>query len=110
MELKVPVRIVNNNKAKLTLLNCFLKNLTNSELEIVAAMLDMNLLELTSDNRSVLKNTLKMSTYNFNNYIKKLADKSIISFPKDSKVLTLNPRVKEFTIDNKITVEFQPYE
>ncbi len=110
MELKVPVRIVNNNKAKLTLLNCFLKNLTNSELEIVATMLDTGLLELTSENRSTLKTSLKMNVYNFNNYIKKLTDKGILFLPKDSKILVLHPKVKEFTTDNKITVEFQPYE
>lgn len=110
MKLEVPVRIVNNNKAKLKLLNCFLKNLTNSELDIVATMLDMSFLELSGESRSSLRGALNMSTYNFNNYIKKLTNKGILYLPKDSKVLTLNPRVKQLTSDNVITVEFQPHE
>lgn len=110
MKLEIPVRIVNNNKAKLKLLNCFLKNLTNAEIDIVSTMLDMNYLALTTEVRPILRQTLEMSTYNFNNYIKKLSDKEILYLPKDSKVLTLNPRVKQLTSDNVITVEFQPYE
>lgn len=110
MKLEIPVRIVNNNKAKLKLLNCFLKNLTNAEIDIVSTMLDMNYLALTTEVRPILRQTLKMSTYNFNNYIKKLSDKEILYIPTDSKILTLNPKVKQLTLDNIITVEFQPYE
>ncbi len=110
MELKIPVKKENNIKAKLKLLNCFLNNLTEVELDIIATMINMgyNTLGRESDARADVRKHLKMTKYNFNNYTKRLTDKHILYINQD-KVVTLNPKVLELTRDNVISIEFQTY-
>lgn len=110
MEIAVPVKKENLSKAKLTLLRTFLKGITDLEITIVAAMLDKKISSLNRDNKSLLMRELNIGVYNFNNYIKKMADKGIIYIPEGAKNWTLNPRVIQITKDDTITVVLQPYE
>ena len=110
MKLGIPVKIENITRAKLQLLRPFLKELTTLEITIVAAMLDKKMLLLDRDNKSQLMIALDLGVHNFNNNIKRLADKGVLYLPENSKVWKLNPRVEQLTADNSITVEFQPYE
>ncbi len=109
MELEVPVKKENNKKAKLKLLNCFLNNLTDVELDIVSTMLNKGYTILDSDNRAEVRSTLNMTKYNFNNYTKRLVDKGIFILNPE-KVIILHPRLKILTNDDTITIRFAIHE
>ncbi len=103
MELKVPIKDGTGTKTKLRIVNCFINNLTEVELDIVAKMIDDNYIELNKNNRSQLRSSLNMNKYSFNNYIKYLKDKKVL-YTKDN-VLMLHPNIIKITADNKITIE-----
>lgn len=103
MELTIPVN--NLTKTKLKILNCFINNLTDIELDIVSTMIDKGIVTLDKSNRNTLRTSLNMNKYLFNNYIKYLKDKKVL-FTNES-ILTLNPSILNITKDNKITIELK---
>lgn len=106
MELKIPIKEGSGTKTKLRIVNCFINNLTEVELDIVSKMIDSNYTQLTKNNRSELRSSLNMDKYSFNNYIKYLKDKKVL-YSKDN-ILELHPNILRITADNKITIELLP--
>lgn len=104
MELNIPIPKGTRSKAVLKLLNPFLNDLSDTEINIVSTILDMNIKVLTRTNRVNLRDKLKMTKYNFNNYIQFLKKKGIIIQTKDD--LILNSRVVTLSKDNSYTISF----
>jgi hypothetical protein len=71
------------NKAKLRLINCFLK-LTDKELDILCMILDDKQYVLTRSYRRGLIQRLKTTNYNFNNYIQRLKYKKVLTADEDN--------------------------
>lgn len=110
MEIAVPVKKENLNKAKLLLLRRFLNNITDLEATIISEMLNKKILVLDRDTKPLLMQSLNIGVHNFNNNVKRLADKGILYIPQGSKTWTLNSKILQITKDNSITIEFQPHE
>lgn len=88
------------NLAVLNILNCFLKH-TDTELNILACMLDNNIEAIKTENREFIASKLDMNVLNLNNYIKRLKDKG--SLTKD---LSINPNVIMALQDKSLTFKF----
>lgn len=102
MELRLPT--YNITKTRLKIVNCFINNLTDIELDIISKMIDGKLYRLDRNTRSQLRSSLNMNKYIFNNYIKYLKDKGALKSDKDN-VLMINPSLIKLTADDKITIE-----
>lgn len=102
MELRVPT--YNLTKTKLKIVNCFINNLTDIELDIISKMIDNKYFKLDRNTRSQLRGSLNMNKYIFNNYIKYLKDKGALRANSDN-ILTINPTILKLTADDKITIE-----
>ena len=102
MELKIPVKEGAETKTMLKIVNCFINNLTDTELDIVSAMVDKGIIELTKNNRSELRSSLNMDKYLFNSYVRYLKEKKVLYLK--GEILTLNPNIVRLTADNQITI------
>ena len=107
MELKIPVKEGAETKTMLKIVNCFINNLTDVELDIVSAMINKGYTTLSKNNRSELRSSLNMDKYLFNNYVKYLKDKKVLYLNQD--ILTLNPNIVRLTSDNQITIILKKY-
>ena len=107
MELKIPVKEGAETKTMLKIVNCFINNLTDVELDIVSAMINKGYTTLSKNNRSGLRSSLNMDKYLFNNYVKYLKDKKVLYLNQD--ILTLNPNIVRLTSDNQITIILKKY-
>jgi ABC-type dipeptide/oligopeptide/nickel transport system permease component len=107
MELKIPVKEGAETKTMLKIVNCFINNLTDVELDIVSAMINKGYTTLSKNNRSELRSSLNMDKYLFNNYVKYLKDKKVLYL--NEEVLTLNPNIVRLTSDNQITIILKKY-
>lgn len=102
MELKIPTKEGTETKTMLKIVNSFINNLTDIELDIVSTMIDKGLITLSKNNRSELRSSLNMNKYLFNNYVKYLKDKKVLYL--NNEVLTLNPNIVRLTADKQITI------
>lgn len=91
------------NKAKLRLLNCFLK-LTDKELDIVCMILDDDQLVITRVYRRSLLARLKTTNYNLNNYIQRLKNKKILI--NDGDNIKVNDTLLNIINSNNLTFNF----
>jgi len=107
MELKIPVKEGAETKTMLKIVNCFINNLTDVELDIVSEMINKGYTTLSKNNRSELRSSLNMDKYLFNNYVKYLKDKKVLYL--NEEVLTLNPNIVRLTSDNQITIILKKY-
>lgn len=107
MELKIPVKEGAETKTMLKIVNCFINNLTDVELDIVSEMINKGYTTLSKNNRSELRSSLNMDKYLFNNYVKYLKDKKVLYLNQD--ILTLNPNIVRLTSDNQITIILKKY-
>ena len=104
MELNIPIPKGTKSKAILKLLNPFLNTLSDTEINFVSTMIDMDLESLTGAKRAALRTKLKLGKYNFNNYVLFLKKKGVLlQTPTD---LILNPRVKTLTDDTVYNITF----
>lgn len=106
MELEIPIKEGAEAKTMLKIINCFINNLTDIELDIVSGMLNKGYTTLTKSNRADLRSSLNMDKYLFNNYIKYLKDKKVLFV--NNEVLTLNPMIRYYTSGNEITIKLKP--
>ncbi len=107
MELKIPVKEGAETKTMLKIVNCFINNLTDVELDIVSEMINKGYTTLSKNNRSELRSSLNMDKYLFNNYVKYLKDKKVLYL--NEEILTLNPNIVRLTSDNQITIILKKY-
>lgn len=104
MELKVPIKEKDKTKAILKLLNPFLSNLTDKEINVVSVMIDMGIDSLTKYNRADLRDRLNMDKYSFNNFVLNLKKKGVLI--QTIHDIHLNPQLKTLTNDNEYTIKF----
>ena|ERR1700752_5297456 len=104
MELIIPIDSKNKTKAILKLLNPFLANLTNKEIEIVSTMIDMDIEVLNKYSRADLRDKLNIDKYTFNNAVASLKSKKILI--QSTVDLRLNPALKTYTNDSTYTIKF----
>jgi hypothetical protein len=105
MNLNIPIKEGAKTKAVLKLLNPFLGNLTEKELNITTKIIDLNLDTLSSDNRSALRLNLNMGKYLFNNYIQSLKSKKIL-LTGPNNVLILNSSLRQMTSSPNFNITF----
>lgn len=104
MELTIPIKEGTKRKAMLTLLNPFLSQLTDVEINLVDTMLKRDIKVLDKNSRADVRQELNMSKYSFNNHVLRLKSKKILI--QTTKDLFLNPQIKYFTDANEVTIRF----
>lgn len=104
MELPIPIKEKDKTKAILKLLNPFIGNLTNKQLDIISKMIDMDIEVLTKYSRANLRDSLDMDKYTFNNTVASLKTKRVLI--QTTSNLKLNPAFKGFTKDDTYTIKF----
>lgn len=92
-------------KAILLIVNQMGLNMTPYELNIIVASINYNMLVFNSVAREALKSILDMDRYTFNNYIKKLKDKGILT--KYDKDLEVNRGLLTYIKDKEIHLIFE---
>lgn len=103
--MKYPITVKRENyyKDMLTAINCFL-NLTKQEINILSVLLTNNMTELTEDSRSIIRETMNKSSFNINNYIKRLKNKGVF-IPIEGKYI-VNPSLLESLSTGEIHIQF----
>lgn len=104
--LKIPVGKGNSKKAMLKLLRTYINKPTDTEIDIVADMLEHKVYILDRGNRVDVRTRLSINKYTFNNYLKRLKDKGFVYLDTKDKTLKLNPGIINLTKDNTIQVNF----
>ncbi len=105
MEQVIPISKNKYYKAMLTIVGSLLPtNLTTFEIEMIATMFTNNIKTLDKITRLELRNLLNTSEYNFNNYIKKLKNKSVLI--ENNEGLEVHPNITNAIEDKKVTIEF----
>ena len=99
----IPISKTGYNKAMLKALNGFL-DLTDFEMEILTCMLNREINTLNRENRLEVRLELNKSECTFNNYIKKLKDKSLLI--SNEQGLIINPVILSSNKDKEITFKF----
>lgn len=92
-------------KAILLVINQLGLNMTPTELAIIVASINHNLLIFNTITRSKLKDILGIDNFTFNNYVKKLKDKGILA--KYNKDLEVNKTLLEYVEDKEIHLTFE---
>jgi len=105
MNLNIPIKEGAKTKAVLKLLNPFIGNLTEKELNITTRIIDMEMDILSSDNRSSLRMSLNMGKYLFNNYIQSLKAKKIL-LTGSNNILILNSSLRQMTNSLNFNITF----
>ena len=105
MELRIPIKEGSKTKAVLKLLNPFLSNLTETELNITSMMIDMDIDFLDRDNRTRLRTNLDMSKYLFNNYLQSLKGKKIL-INDNHNIPVLNSNLKSLVSNDNFNISF----
>jgi hypothetical protein len=105
MDINIPISKEAKTKAVLTLFNSLIGNLTDTEIKLTVKMIDMNITELDSDNRSNLRLSLNMGKYLFNNYIQSLKGKNILYNGKHN-IPTLNQGLRQLVDNNSFNITF----
>ncbi len=91
-----------HSKAALTVLNCFLK-LTDRELDIIATIVDNNIVSLNRVTKGVIMKSIKIDNYGLNNYLLKLRNKGYIVNNKLSDKLIEACKDKQIIINLNYT-------
>ena len=101
MEIKVPIKKENFNKAKTEFIGLTL-NLTKLEIHIITCLIDMNLPFLDKRNRENLRLKVDKDKPTFNNYIYQLTKKGV--FYKKDKRLIMREDLKTVLNSDKLTI------
>lgn len=107
MTKQIPISKERIYLAVLTILN-FLTNMTQTELDIIATMLNNEFKVLTKRRRSSLSTLLNKDKYTINNHIKRLKEKGVFVINED-RWLEINPNlvstINKVINDREITLE-----
>jgi len=103
IEYNIPVTKENYCMAMITAVGCFIKT-TSFEKRILSTMLNWGILYLTEGNREKLRTELNKSSFNLNNYIKKMKDKGIFIY--EENILMVNPTIIKIIESGKIHLNF----
>lgn len=79
-------------------------NLTKSEFNVLAELVELNPDVISTEVRLYLRNLLNKSEHNMNNYIMKLKDKNIILEIEEG--LIINPNIIRMVNDEEVVVKF----
>ena len=102
--IQVPIKKDKFYKAALKLINCFIGNLTEYELDIISTMLNYRITKLNKETRAYVKGVLKSDTAVFNNYIKRLKDKGVLV--DNEGELELSKGIVNAVAKDEITIKF----
>ena len=103
MEYNLKIEKKKYNLAMLKVINCFL-NMTEFELEIIAAMLNNNILILNTESRKLLRDITNKGIATTNNYIKNLKDKRILLEQEEG--LVINQSIIKPIEDGEVNIKF----
>ena len=106
MILQIPISKESYTESVLKALGSFL-DISNKEAEVMATMLDYNILILNSDGRERLRSRLKMDQANLNTYIYRLKKGRNLIGNKNN--LSINPHIIKAVKDKSITFNFETY-
>ncbi len=107
MIIPIPISKESYTKAILSTVNTFF-SLSPKELDILTAMIENNIHELTTSNRERLRGILNIDQVNLNSYIYKLKNKGN-SLVIMNNILSINPYILRVIDDKSITFNFETH-
>lgn len=108
MKYNIHIRKEDYHKAFLLVLSQLGLNLTELEVNLLSNLMKRGYYKITKDTRRIIRETLNIDQFTFNNYIKRLKDKGVITKEKD--ILIINQNLVDKVKDNEIHITFEVYD
>lgn len=102
MELSIPISSKYNLLIKM--ISPLIGDLTSKEVDILVTIAENDISILDKDNRTIIRMSLDMDKFNFNNYLSKLKAKKILI--SDKSILKVNPKIVYMLKQESFNIKF----